>query len=428
MPENIPKIEVRPFYFLKKGSVRKLLIVLGLILPPFTCRAQITSSQPGAIRYTVYPSSPDTRHPVFIFCNSTGNVKGSLTAQSPGGTAPYDFTWHKWSVTDKAFSIFIRKDTDVAVSDIDNLEEGGYSVHITDGSGYDTSLVAWVHLDTPYAEAKLQNYTCDYVKLSGGAAIDTFYYYDPATGDSVKLGNAFSFLWSSTPSSAIPYPSLELNPVTYSPPLEDVVYKLQVVDSFMCKAESSFPYTSIHVKADFTVDPDKGEAPLEVSFTDKSIRGYKYEWKFGDDSVSFLSDPPSHIYYRPGEYIVTLIVESEYLCIDSLKFEKIVVEPSELSIPNVFTPDGDGINDFFVVESKSLRTLSVEIYSRSGMMVYSFYGEGQRLAEWVGWDGTVNRSSVKAAPGIYYYLIRARGWDDKIYDGKEYRGFFYLYR
>jgi len=408
--------------------VRKLLIVLGLILLPLTCGAQITSSQPNAVRYTEYPSSPGTRHPVFIFCNSTGNVKGSLTAQSPGGTAPYDFTWHKWSVTDKAFSIFIRTDAGVTVSNIYNLEEGGYRVRITDGGGYDTSLVAWIHLDKPVAEAKLQNFTCDYVALSGKAAADTFFYYDPVKGTPVKLKNSVSFIWSSNPESVIPYPSLELSPVTYTPPLEDVIYKLQVTDSFMCSSESSFPYTSIHVKADFTVNPLKGEAPLEVSFTDKSIRGFRYEWHFGDDSISYLKNPPPHIYYRPGEYYATLIVESEHLCIDSVKSEKIVVEPSELSIPNVFTPDGDGINDYFMVQSKSLRSLSVEIFSRSGVMVYSFYGEGQRLAEWQGWDGCINRTSIKAAPGIYFYIIKARGWDDKIYDSKEYRGFFYLYR
>ena len=36
-------------------------------------------------------------------------------------------------------------------------------------------------------------------------------------------------------------------------------------------------------------------------------------------------------------------------CIDSMRSENIVVDPSKLEIPNVFTPDGDGLNDYFVV-------------------------------------------------------------------------------
>jgi gliding motility-associated-like protein len=261
-------------------------------------------------------------------------------------------------------------------------------------------------------------------------AVDTFFYRNPSNGFPVKLPNGVRFLWSSTPASSIPFPDYEINPQTFNPPLVDVVYKLQVSDSFGCLNESSFPYESIHVKADFTVDPDKGEAPLEVTFTDSSIRGDKYTWEFGDgkDSISDLKDPPPHIYYKPGEYSVKLTIESVLHCIDSMRFEKIVVDPSELNIPNVFTPDGDGLNDNFIIASKSLRFINVEVFSRSGMKVYSYFGEGERLKSWEGWDGNINNSSIKATPGVYFYIIRAFGWDDVDYNSKEQKGFVYLYR
>jgi hypothetical protein len=204
-----------------------------------------------------------------------------------------------------------------------------------------------------------------------------------------------------------------------------------VSDSFGCISESSFFYESIHVKAEFSVDPSKGEAPLEVVFTDKSIRGSEYKWEFGDgkDSISFLSSPDPHIYYKPGEYSPKLTIVSDKGCIDSMRLDpKIKVDPSELDIPNVFTPDGDGLNEYFKVSSKSLRYISVEVFSKSGMKVYAFQGEGESLRKWEGWDGSVNASSAKATPGIYFYLIRAYGWDDVNYDEKKYRGFVYLYR
>ncbi len=407
--------------------MRYFFLIIIFLVPSVT-EAQLTAPGSSAVRFTSYPSAPGAKDPVFIYCDASGSSPGKLVAESPGGTAPFNFQWFRWNDATADFSIPVKSETGVTVSTIDNLLEGGYKVNIS--GGFDTSFVAWIFYDMPHAEASLLNRTCDYVALKGTAAIDTFYYNDPASGLPVKLPNGVRFLWSSDPVSAIPYPDVELNPQTFNPPLEDVTYKLQVTDSLGCTSGSSFFYESIHVKADFSVDPDKGEAPLEVTFTDKSIRASTYRWEFGDgkDSISTLSDPPPHTYYKPGEYSVKLTIESTLHCIDSMRFDKIVVDPSELNVPNVFTPDGDGINDYFMVESKSLRYLTMEVFSRSGRKVYSFFGDGENLRQWQGWDGNVNNSSAKATPGIYFYIIRAYGWDDISYDGKEYRGFVYLFR
>lgn len=393
--------------------------------------AQLTAPGNSAIRYT---SKSD---PIFIYCNPSGSQKGSLNASSPAGTPPFNFKWYRWNNADSSFSISLKSDTAVSLSSMTGLEEGGYKVVIS--GGYDTSLIGWIFLDKPYSSAALLNRTCDYVALTGEAAIDTFYY-----NKSVMLPNKVRFLWSSNPVSVIPFPDLDLTPQTFIPPLVDVTYKLEVTDSFGCRSESSFFYESIHVKADFSVDPDKGEAPLEVTFTDKSIRAsYKSTWNFGEkdengknepdwvieqDSLWILSSPFMHTYYTPGEYNVKLIIESDKHCIDSMTFEKIVVDDSDLEIPNVFTPNDDGLNDRFMLLKVSLRYLSVEVFSRSGKMVYNFAGEGESLRNWEGWDGKVNNTSADATPGVYFYVIRALGWDDVEYDSKEQRGFVYLYR
>ena len=162
---------------------------------------------------------------------------------------------------------------------------------------------------------------------------------------------------------------------------------------------------------------NKGEAPLEVTFTDKSVRGYNYKWEFGDgkDSISDLSTPQPHIYYKPGEYSVKLTIESELHCIDSMRFDKIVVDPSKLDIPNVFTPNGDGLNDNFIVDSRSLRNISVVIFSRSGMKVYFSWRrrEAPRLDR-VGRECKYHHLPRQAR--VYtYYIIRAYGWDDVKY-------------
>ena len=390
--------------------------------------AQLTAPGMDEVRYTSYPSSPAVKDPIFIYCNPSGTVKGTLTAVSPGGTGPFTFRWYRYNTATSGFTELIRTETGVMSSTVGNLDEGGYRVNISNGSGYSTNLTGWIFTDRPYSMAKLKNRTCDYVALSGEAAVDTFYYYDPSGGQRIRLPNGVKFLWSSDPVSSIPYPDIELNPQTFIPPLEDVTYKLLVTDSMGCSSESSFFYESIHVKADFSVEPASGEAPLEVIFTDKSVRAKTYFWEFGDDSVSVLSNPEPHTYYIPGDYIVKLTIESELHCIDSVRFDKIVVDPSSLAIPNVFTPNDDGINDRFIVDKSSLRYLSIKIFSRNGILVYDFYGLGPALKDWEGWDGSVRGTSLKASPGVYFYIIKALGWDNVEYDSKEYRGFVYLYR
>lgn len=406
--------------------MRYFLILIILLLPAISV-AQLSAPGMSAERYTSYPSAPTVKDPVFIYCNASGTQKGTLNAISPGGTGPFNFTWYRWNNTNKNFSDSLKTESGVTTSSLNDLNDGGYKVIIT--GGFDTSFVGWIFTDKPFSSAALQNRTCDYVALRGQAAIDTFYYNNLSNGLQVKLPNGFRFLWSSDPISTIPFPDFLLNPQTFDPPLVDVTYNLQVTDSFGCMSESSFFYQSIHVKADFSVDPDNGPAPLVVTFTDKSVRASKYKWEFGDTTTSELSNPEPHTYNIPGEYSVKLTIESDLHCIDSLRLDKnIVVDPSELHIPNVFTPDGDGLNDNFMFESKSLRDLFVEVFSRSGLKVYSFYGIGDALREWKGWDGNVNSSSVKASPGVYFYVVRATGWDNLVYKGKEYRGFVYLYR
>ncbi len=403
--------------------MRSILLAVFLFLSTLLS-AQITAPGSSTVRYTDYISGGDN-HPVYIYCASGASTPG-LQAVSTGGTGPFDFEWTQWDTNTSDFTISHGTDAGVFISSRSPLGEGGYRVRITNAGGYDETLIAWIHIDDPYSLAELQNRSCYYVALNGTASVDYYDYYDIVNGQSIRLPNDIAFLWSSNPTSSIPYPSLEIDPITYDPPLEDVEYNLMVTDSFGCTASSSFNYESIHVKAEFEIDPDEGEAPLEVFITDKSVRALDYTWRFGDDTISNNSNPVSHIYYKPGQYTMRLMIESDQGCLDSMKIDNIIVQPSSLNITNVFTPDGDGNNEFFYVESKSLRRIDVQIFSKSGKRVYYFSGDEDSIKDWQGWDGKIGSSL--ASPGIYYYIIRAIGWDDVVYDNKEHRGFVYLYR
>ncbi|MQY79375.1 MAG: T9SS type B sorting domain-containing protein, partial [Bacteroidetes bacterium] len=153
-------------------------------------------------------------------------------------------------------------------------------------------------------------------------------------------------------------------------------------------------------------------------------------WIFEEEdttAISILKDPEPYTYYIPGNNYEAILVAKSENCTDTFKYQYIVVEPSSLDIPNVFTPNEDGYNDRFIVTGKSLRSLYVQIFNRTGKKIYEFSGYGSDLKDWEGWDGKIN-GKADASPGVYYYIIHAVGWDDEVYKGELYRGVVYLYR
>ena len=79
------------------------------------------------------------------------------------------------------------------------------------------------------------------------------------------------------------------------------------------------------------------------------------------------------------------------------------ISASDLRVPNVFTPIGDGLNDEFRVQYRSIVEFHCWVYNRWGKLVYEWTDPAK------GWDGTIN--GRPAAEGAYFYVIRARGSD-----------------
>ena len=63
------------------------------------------------------------------------------------------------------------------------------------------------------------------------------------------------------------------------------------------------------VTVDFTYSPAQPKAGETISFSNNSSSGESWAWTFGDNATS-MSKHPNKVYKRPGEYIVTLMVDS----------------------------------------------------------------------------------------------------------------------
>ena len=70
-------------------------------------------------------------------------------------------------------------------------------------------------------------------------------------------------------------------------------------------------------------------------------------------------------------------------------------------MPNTFTPNGDGLNDKFLIRSKTLSSLAFfRIFDEWGQLVF----ETNKLDE--GWDGTI--AGKPAALAVYVYTLEGK--------------------
>jgi len=149
-------------------------------------------------------------------------------------------------------------------------------------------------------------------------------------------------------------------------------------------------------------------APFDVQFTGNAnepvAETYKWEiYKDNSNQPLIIRTDKDHLYSftEKGTYNVKFVASNKYCSnTDSIK---ITVSESEISAPNVFTPNGDGFNDEFRVAYKSIISFEAWVYNRWGRLVFH-WTDPQK-----GWDGTIN--GRKAATGPYYYVIKALGSD-----------------
>lgn len=85
------------------------------------------------------------------------------------------------------------------------------------------------------------------------------------------------------------------------------------------------------------------------------------------------------------------------------------------NLPNVFTPNNDGLNDFFEIKATGSPYFVLHVYSRTGAPIYR--GEAQEIK----WDGRNNQGHL-LPNGIYYYVI-----EDKNGEYESTKGFVYIY-
>ena len=291
-------------------------------------------------------------------------INGSISGIAiNGGITPYQWTWNGNSS--------INLDTA-------NLEGGTYQLNVTDGMGCTTNTTITVNdiaapeIDT--ANLLLSNEDCgqdngsiQQIGISSNADTLT-YYWNGVVSDSLNLYD-----------------------------LSEGSYQLIVIDNNNCSdtlnlniVDTNYHQIDIGYSA-FVLEADEPIDFYETSIDSSTV----WFWTFGDDSTSVLNEP-THTYSYAGIYTICLVASNQFGCSDTACVD-IELEPAEIIIPNIFTPNGDLVNDKFEIQGINDR-FGIRIFNRWGNLLFE---EKPYLNQW---DGINNNGSL-LNNGTYYYIL-----------------------
>ena len=146
-----------------------------------------------------------------------------------------------------------------------------------------------------------------------------------------------------------------------------------------------YPY----VVADFSATPNPVSAiDPTANFTDLSTGNpNSWTWTWGDQTAGSNVQNPQHVFPSDPNgtqyYTVTLIANNQYNCPDTA-IQVIQVDPEyTFYAPNCFTPNSDGVNDFFFTYGVGWKTYKIMIFNRWGDMIWWTEDKNE------GWDAKV---------------------------------------
>jgi gliding motility-associated-like protein len=151
-----------------------------------------------------------------------------------------------------------------------------------------------------------------------------------------------------------------------------------------------FDVPGIYLGPDTAICP--GSSPIVLS-DDRNNTNPKAKWRWNTDETERSS---KLTVTKPGTYVATITVDG---CASS---DTVYVRKDcYVDVPNVFTPNGDGVNDFFFprgILTKGVVAFKMSIFNRWGQLIYeTSKTEGQ------GWDGAMNGQPQPS--GVYIYSI-----------------------
>jgi gliding motility-associated-like protein len=318
-------------------------------------------------------------------CNGTANVT------VVGGALPYTYNWSN-GIAGTGDNLAI------------NLCDGTYDLTITDDNGCTVDTIGFPIIEPP---ALLINSVTTTEETCGGDCDGTI------TIDALNA-TLFSIDNGATFTAATNY--IDLCTGNY-----DII----VQDAAGCLAMDNAVITGLpQVLANFAFGPQPTTINnTAIRFTNTSLNAVSYEWDFAGLGTSTDVNPtfefPDQL---ANSYIVCLVAMNANGCTDTTCSTVIINDEFLIYVPNAFTPDGDGINDFFfpVLNAYDVNDLTFQIFDRWGELIFESDSPSNP------WDGSVKGAAEMAADGVYVWKISAK--DEFTREKKEFIGHVTLIR
>ena len=330
-----------------------------------TCSGPLVTTQTFTI---LDPPAPLTIAPVAPFNYLCPRIPTVLDGVISGGKPPYQFQW-------AGFGSQINPVTVIPE------QSSSYQFNVTDQCGATAQLNVQVNIDgyVPLVlDAQPEHIICKGDFVSIGA---------PASGGRPPL----SYAWQ---------PVSDLSPVITVNPSESTVYTLSVSDSCSIQTTQNIQVTVNEVVAlfDVTYLDQRTIQFVDLSYDDVQI----WSWDFGYTGAFSADQNPQYTFPDTGFYEVELAVSDANNCRDTVKNTIYAYPPYTMFIPNAFSPDDDGINEYFKGLGEGYVDYEMWIFNRWGEQIY--YTDTD-LHPW----GAGARNSVNdLQSGVYAYKIVTR--------------------
>ena len=208
------------------------------------------------------------------------------------------------------------------------------------------------------------------------------------------FGPGATYLWTAPGQPTRTGPRIAVRPTA------NIRYRVQVVDARGCQGRDSVQLTLAPLPMVVVTASAPNIINRPVQFTNATTGATGYRWDFGDNSAGSTEKDPSHAYATAETFQARLTALYGPGCETSIV---VPVKVRGFDLPNIITPNGDGLNDTFrpFVTPESV---GIQIFNRWGKLVYA---QKNYVDSWGGAD---------TPAGIYFYRLLSpsgeawKGW------------------